>query len=74
MDDWTFGTVLRNPGCRFVVMFIGRKKERPSDFHALVLDNDTGARSARDSHLYEAPEITVCGGRPSDRDPWIVIE
>jgi hypothetical protein len=66
-DVWTYGTVLKNPGCDFTVMYLGNDRAYPyNDFKALVLHDVIDG----------APEqVVLCGGRPDDpRDiRWVVL-
>jgi hypothetical protein len=66
-DVWTYGTVLKNPGCDFIVMYLGPRPGRPSDFIATPLVD--GIVSNRRG------EIVTCGGRPDDPrgDRWVVL-
>lgn len=69
MGDWTFGTFLKNPGCAFYVMFLARLVNPVIDeFSALVIYDDIDWRALGK----RTGQVVVCGGRPEDRDAWIV--
>jgi hypothetical protein len=72
-DVWTYGTVLKNPGCNFVVMYVGSDRPYPyNDFKALVLHDGVSGREGMGSRQNE---FTVCGGRPDDERGirWVVL-
>ena len=67
--DWKFGTVLRNSGCDFVVMFLSRLSDGNllRYFDAVVLRDGITAFS-------RTGQVLVCAGLPSDEDGWIVLD
>jgi hypothetical protein len=72
VDVWTYGTVLKNPGLDYVVMYLGPYYKSPDDsFTALLVADRTDPRVR---HVHK-PQVIVCGGRPTDeRDiRWVVL-
>jgi hypothetical protein len=71
-DVWTYGTVLRNPGCDFVVMYLSPHETVGISFHAVVLHD--GLLMGTGTGWHRGGDI-VCGGRPDDprANRWVVL-
>ena len=67
-DVWTFGTILRNPGCDFEVMFLCEERMKGFDcFAAIVIHDGMGTE--------RTGNVITCGGR-HDSDPasrWKIV-
>ena len=69
---WPYGTILRNPGCDFYVMFIAPNGKIFDGFDALVIRERDDFRSKTGPWGDRSGIVVGCGGLPSDKDPWIV--
>ena len=70
MNDWTYGTILRHPRIHYLTyMFIARTP-RADDFYAMVVTDEGGRRPTT---WPRSGSVVICGGRPDDEEPWIVV-
>ena len=71
-DTWTYGTVLRNPGCDFVVMYVSPHPDTSGldYFYATVLHD-----GVKREPLF-GKDVITCGGKPSDpiSNRWVILD